>query len=130
MNEETLAQRKHEIWMSKNTGKAVKAKKKKKKKRASKQVIVDNNEEYGIEDQDEYDAKSDQDEQAANDKKIGAKNPEFRQAVEVLSKLKQNFPQFGIDGERNIWIVKPAGSSRGRGICLFKQLVEILDVCK
>jgi len=45
--------------MSKNTGKAVKAKKKKKKKRASKQVIVDNNEEYGIEDQDEYDAKSD-----------------------------------------------------------------------
>jgi len=34
-----------------------------------------------------------------------------------------------LDGERNIWIVKPAGSSRGRGIVLYKNLVEILDVC-
>lgn len=92
MNEETLAQRKHEIWMSKNAGKVVKAKKKKKKKRAAKQMIVDNNEEYGIEDKDEDDEESNQDEQTVNDKKIGAKYPEFRQAVEVLSKLKQNFP--------------------------------------
>ena len=130
MNEETLAQRKHEIWMSKNTGKVEKAKKKKKKKRAAKQMIEDDNEEYGIEDQDEDDAESNKALEAANDKKIAAKHPEFRQAVEVLAKLKENFPQFGIDGERNVWIVKPAGSSRGRGICLYKQLVEILDVCK
>jgi len=37
-------------------------------------------------------------------------------------------PQFELDGERNIWIVKPAGSSRGRGIVLYKNLVEIMDV--
>lgn len=35
-----------------------------------------------------------------------------------------------MDGERNIWILKPAGSSRGRGIVLYKNLVEILDLCK
>jgi tubulin monoglycylase TTLL3/8 len=50
--------------------------------------------------------------------------------MEVYELLKQKFPQLAIDGERNVWIVKPAGSSRGRGICLFKNLVEILDVCK
>lgn len=50
--------------------------------------------------------------------------------MEVVELLKQNNPQFNIDGEKNVWIVKPAGSSRGRGICLFNQLVEILDVCK
>lgn len=44
--------------------------------------------------------------------------------------MKAKFPQFGIDGERNIWIVKPAGSSRGRGICLFRNLVEIIDLTK
>ena len=50
--------------------------------------------------------------------------------LELCGTLKEKFPQFGIDGERNIWIVKPAGSSRGRGICLFRNLVEILDLTK
>ena len=40
------------------------------------------------------------------------------------------YPQFNMDGERNIWILKPAGRSRGRGIVLYKNLVEILDLCK
>lgn len=40
------------------------------------------------------------------------------------------YPQFNLDGERNIWIMKPAGSSRGRGICLKKDLCEILDMIK
>lgn len=78
--------------MSKNTGKVEKAKKKKKKKRAAKQMIEDDNEEYGIEDQDEDDAESNKALEAANDKKIASKHPEFRQAVEVLAKLKENFP--------------------------------------
>lgn len=56
--------------------------------------------------------------------------PSFTQAVEVCAQMKELFPQFDIDGERNIWIVKPAGSSRGRGIVLYKNLVEILDISK
>ena len=48
----------------------------------------------------------------------------------MVAKLKTQFPQMGIDGERNIWIIKPAGSSRGRGICLLKNLVEIVDMTK
>jgi tubulin monoglycylase TTLL3/8 len=44
--------------------------------------------------------------------------------------LKKKFPQFGLNGENNIWIIKPAGLSRGRGIVLYKQLVEILDLVK
>ena len=41
----------------------------------------------------------------------------------------ERFPQTCIDGEKNIWIVKPAGSSRGRGIKLYKNLVEIMKHC-
>lgn len=59
-----------------------------------------------------------------------AKVPDFKKVAEVLDQLKAKFPQFQIDGERNVWIVKPAGSSRGRGICLFKNLVEIIDITK
>jgi len=35
-----------------------------------------------------------------------------------------------MDGERDIWIMKPAGSSRGRGICLQKNLNQIMEVCR
>jgi tubulin monoglycylase TTLL3/8 len=47
-----------------------------------------------------------------------------------LEELKKKYPQFSLNGDKNIWIIKPAGSSRGRGIVLYKQLVEILDLCK
>jgi len=33
-------------------------------------------------------------------------------------------------GINNIWILKPAGLSRGRGIIIHKNLVEILDHVK
>ena len=55
---------------------------------------------------------------------------DFKRVYELCEQLKLKFPQFGIDGEKNIWIIKPAGSSRGRGICLFKNLVEIIDMTK
>ena len=64
------------------------------------------------------------------DQAISKEYPEFSDCLEVISSLKEMHPQFNMDGERNIWILKPAGSSRGRGIVLYKNLVEILDLCK
>jgi tubulin monoglycylase TTLL3/8 len=107
--------------------------KKKKKKRLGRKATEINlngeDDEYGIEDEEE--SGEDEDEASnRNDKKISAKSPLFKSCCEVYEILKQKFPQLGIDGEKNVWILKPAGSSRGRGICLYKNLVEILDVCK
>lgn len=44
-------------------------------------------------------------------------------------RLKDIDPQYEINGHNNIWIVKPAGLSRGRGIDVFNTLVEIIDNC-
>ena len=52
------------------------------------------------------------------DKQISEKSPVYSEVLEIIDLLKQKSPQFNMDGERNIWIMKPAGSSRGRGICL------------
>jgi len=49
---------------------------------------------------------------------------------EVLAKLKANDPQFDLLRDKNIWILKPAGLSRGRGITCLKNLVEILDIAR
>lgn len=48
-------------------------------------------------------------------------------ARKILSGLREKYPQFQINGSKNIWIVKPAGLSRGRGICCCNTLPEILD---
>ena len=48
--------------------------------------------------------------------------------MKVLDQIREKYPQFNLDGERNIWIMKPAGSSRGRGICLKRDLAEMLDM--
>ena len=61
---------------------------------------------------------------------LGERYPKFAEAVKVLDTLREKYPQFNLDGERNIWIMKPAGSSRGRGICLKRDLCEILDMIK
>lgn len=45
----------------------------------------------------------------------------------VLRTLKDKYPQYHLNGCENIWIVKPASLSRGRGIKCYKNLVEILD---
>lgn len=46
---------------------------------------------------------------------------------ETLNRLSQKFPQFGINGMNNIWILKPAGLSRGRGIECYNLLDEIKE---
>ena len=42
--------------------------------------------------------------------------------------MKKTFPQTSINGESNIWILKPAQSSRGRGIVLMKNLPK--SICE
>jgi len=38
---------------------------------------------------------------------------------QLLEKVKANWPQFEIDGVRNVWILKPGALSRGRGKFMF-----------
>jgi tubulin monoglycylase TTLL3/8 len=48
-----------------------------------------------------------------------------KDAIQILEELKSTFPQTEMNGSNNIWIVKPAGLSRGRGIKIFGSWVEI-----
>lgn len=49
------------------------------------------------------------------------------EAVKAVDKLaSENDPQWKINQD-NIWIVKPASLSRGRGIKTFDNVVEIMD---
>jgi len=43
-------------------------------------------------------------------------------ARETLEQLRARVPQCHINGVRNIWIVKPSGKSRGRGIKCFNNV--------
>ena len=45
---------------------------------------------------------------------------------EILAKLNRIFPQHALNGKKNIWIMKPSGLSRGRGIKCVSSLNEIL----
>lgn len=45
----------------------------------------------------------------------------------MLEQIKAKSAQYDINGKCNIWIVKPAGLSRGRGIRVHNNLVEIQD---
>ncbi len=44
--------------------------------------------------------------------------------------MEKKFPQFRLNGVRNMWMLKPAGLSRGRGIQVFNSLNEILNYTK
>lgn len=44
---------------------------------------------------------------------------------EILEKCQKVYPQYYLNGDKNIWIIKPAGLSRGRGIQVFSNLEQI-----
>eukprot|EP00440_Ansanella_granifera_P059211 gb/GFBE01064184.1/.p1 GENE.gb/GFBE01064184.1/~~gb/GFBE01064184.1/.p1 ORF type:complete len:820 (+),score=197.24 gb/GFBE01064184.1/:1-2460(+) len=52
----------------------------------------------------------------------------YAAAHDVVEKLRQQLPQFSLDGHQNIWVLKPAGKSRGRGIQLSARLEKIQEV--
>ena len=49
---------------------------------------------------------------------------------EILKKLSKSLPQYDLSGSKNIWIVKPTGLSRGRGVTCIDQLNDILTNIK
>lgn len=115
ITQEALAKKKHEAWFTKlmkkfngaKTVKKVGKKKDKGEKEEEKKGVVDKG--------------NAQCNEASDNKSI-------KERVEaVLKKLKEKYPQFEANGTKNIWIVKPAGMSRGRGIKIFNNLAEILD---
>lgn len=55
--------------------------------------------------------------------------PSFQaeEAAQVLAGLAGLSPQASLNGSSNVWIVKPGGKSRGRGIALFNSLPKLLQ---
>ncbi|KAL5113030.1 Tubulin monoglycylase TTLL3 [Taenia crassiceps] len=51
-----------------------------------------------------------------------------RQCRRLCDSLKTYCPQFNLDGQRNIWIVKPGSKSRGRGITCHSNIETMLSV--
>lgn len=51
----------------------------------------------------------------------------IHKAVELLKKIEKKDKQYYINGEKNIWILKPARLSRGRGIKCISSLSEITN---
>ncbi|XP_056633215.1 tubulin glycylase 3A-like [Diorhabda sublineata] len=43
----------------------------------------------------------------------------------TLKEMRQHWPQYGIDGQKNIWILKPGNKCRGRGIYLVKTITDV-----
>ncbi|KAH1013676.1 hypothetical protein HUJ04_002640 [Dendroctonus ponderosae] len=49
----------------------------------------------------------------------------YAQAKIRLKEMAKHWPQFELDGMRNIWIMKPGNKCRGRGIQLVKSIAEV-----
>lgn len=58
-------------------------------------------------------------------KKTNAHDNLMRDVKNILERCDKKFPQYKINGDKNIWILKPAGLSRGRGIQVFSNLDDI-----
>ncbi|CAO1413336.1 unnamed protein product [Diamesa hyperborea] len=49
-------------------------------------------------------------------------------AKKILEKMKILWPQYGLDGTLNIWIIKPGNKCRGRGIILMNNIKQIISI--
>jgi tubulin monoglycylase TTLL3/8 len=49
-------------------------------------------------------------------------------ARNLLEQIKTHWPQYGLDGYLNIWIVKPGNKCRGRGIHLMNNIKQIMQM--
>lgn len=51
----------------------------------------------------------------------------LRDAIqEILQRLEERFPQFRLNGTRNLWIVKPGWRARGIGIEVYTNYDDII----
>lgn len=146
---EALAAKKHTKWMNK----IMKSKSKRKKKKRKTKKVAEEPESDKKEDQtptineatpttnetvtlvkdegnkdDADEPEEDSGEELADEFLVDEK---FLQDVQdTLEALRAVSPQYDMNTGSNIWIVKPARLSRGRGIACYKNLVEILDRTK
>jgi hypothetical protein len=51
-----------------------------------------------------------------------------KEATFVLQEMAAMHPQYGCNGDRDAWIIKPAGKSRGRGIQVCRELHEVFQL--
>ena len=98
------------------TGKKFKRKKKKKKSTIIVKAETEENEKEDEEDEEEEDEDEEED---------IILTPEEQEIEEINQKISKKYPQTAINGSQNIWIIKPSGLSRGRGIKLYASLAEI-----
>ena len=126
LSEKNMQKKKHENWLKENNM-ALPPKSKKKKKRKRKTAPLDT--EVGADESEEDDIEDD-DEEDAVDRAIQKKYPDYKLVLGIIDQLKEQYPQTDLNGEKNIWIIKPAQSSRGRGIVLMKNLIEIMEIAK
>ena len=81
-----------------------------KKKKKKKKVVKEASQKDEEEEEEETDSELDDEEEGddAIEKRITKAFPDYKQCVQLIEELREQFPQTDINGEKNIWIVKPA----------------------